>query len=900
MGNATTSGSIVQTYSTNTDSDEAYDLALTNSNTSATPTTVNGFNLLLTNATNSNNTSTINGINFPAASNNNLNVINGINFESATGFDYFLSTPSITISSAGDLSTTGNIETTGTGTITAAGLLTGNGGLTVSGNTNINISGSSDINIGTGTYSGDLALGNSSANIAITDANWNISGAGAANFVSIGATTPGSGAFTTLSSTGTTTLSSGAGANTVIGNGSGTFSLTSSGGLNVDTTGNLTGVSSIDTISMSSTALGFAGVGTISAGEMSNLTLDAGGSGIVRIANGSSGDVEIAGGVSSTGCTITNNTGDLACTGDITGSSDGTVGFFSRNDSTATITTATSGDKLTLGGLLTAGAGLSVTGATDINTSGGSAINIGTGTYSGNLTLGNSSANIAITDANWNISGAGAANFVSIGATTPGSGAFTTLSSTGTTSLGNDSNTVAIDSSVWDISSTGLISGITGYTQATGNFTVNGDSIVSLGTGTGNVTIGNGSGTFSLTSSGGLNVDTTGNLTGVSSIDTISMSSTALGFAGVGTISAGGNSNLTLDAGGSGIVRIANGSSGDVEIAGGVSSTGCTITNNTGDLACTGDITGSSSGTVGYWTRDALGVITPATGSDIIAATGSASTIATFTATGSNNALRAGGATDFVAINANGDISTPGDIDVTGTGTITSAGLITASTGLTATTGDVEITAGELTLNGTTRIANDGTGTFVSGTTIGSQTFTTNNIADSGSLTIATGSDGDLTLDANGTGTTILADSTITLSALTGDRALFLDSSSNVVTTADSSVLISSINDETGTGVLVFNDTPDITSPNITTSITTGSTSFDLLNTTAETINFGGGATTEINIGPSGDNGQIVLSGGSGDTGCTLNGVNGDLTCSGDITGSSREQLVTGQGMHSV
>src|SRR5207247_4557826 len=110
------------------------------------------------------------------------------------------------------------------------------------------------------------------------------------------------------------------------------------------------------------------------------------------------------------------------------------------------------------------------------------------------------------------------------GATTPGTGAFTSLSSTGATTLGNNSSTVAIDSSSWDISSAGVISGITGFSQGSGTFTVNGSGNVSLGTGTNNVTIGNGTGTFQLSSNGGLNVTTGGALTGVSSIDTISVS----------------------------------------------------------------------------------------------------------------------------------------------------------------------------------------------------------------------------------------------------------------------------------------------------------------------------------------------------------------------------------------
>lgn len=61
------------------------------------------------------------------------------------------------------------------------------------------------------------------------------------------------------------------------------------------------------------------------------------------------------------------------------------------------------------------------------------------------------------------------------------------------------------------------------------------------------------------------------------------------------------------------------------------------------------------------------------------------------------------------------------------------------------------------------------------------------------------------------------------------------------------------ISDETGSGVLVFG-----TSPAITTSLTTGSSSFDLINTTATTINFGGAATT-LNIGNA--SGTVTIAG---------------------------------------
>ena len=61
--------------------------------------------------------------------------------------------------------------------------------------------------------------------------------------------------------------------------------------------------------------------------------------------------------------------------------------------------------------------------------------------------------------------------------------------------------------------------------------------------------------------------------------------------------------------------------------------------------------------------------------------------------------------------------------------------------------------------------------------------------------------------------------------------------------TPSSANLASAVTDETGTGLLVFG-----TSPAITTSLTTGSASFALVNTTATEVNFAGAATT-LNIG---------------------------------------------------
>ena len=85
--------------------------------------------------------------------------------------------------------------------------------------------------------------------------------------------------------------------------------------------------------------------------------------------------------------------------------------------------------------------------------------------------------------------------------------------------------------------------------------------------------------------------------------------------------------------------------------------------------------------------------------------------------------------------------------------------------------------------------------------------------------------------------------------------------------TPSSANLISALTDETGTGLAVFN-----TSPDINTSITTSSATFNLINTNVTTLNFAGSATTLAIGSTSGNttlNGNVVV-GGS----LTVNGAN--------------------------
>jgi hypothetical protein len=134
--------------------------------------------------------------------------------------------------------------------------------------------------------------------------------------------------------------------------------------------------------------------------------------------------------------------------------------------------------------------------------------------------------------------------------------------------------------------------------------------------------------------------------------------------------------------------------------------------------------------------------------------------------------------------------------------------------------------------------------------------------------------DGDLTaiaaltgtagfLKTNGSGTWTV-DTNTYLTATTGVTTIngVSGAITNVAKTTDklsvfaattSAELAGVISDETGSGLLVFG-----TSPAITTSLTTPSTSFDLINTTATTVNFAGAATT-LNIGNA--SGTVTIAG---------------------------------------
>lgn len=94
------------------------------------------------------------------------------------------------------------------------------------------------------------------------------------------------------------------------------------------------------------------------------------------------------------------------------------------------------------------------------------------------------------------------------------------------------------------------------------------------------------------------------------------------------------------------------------------------------------------------------------------------------------------------------------------------------------------------------------------------------------------------------------ADISVTVPASTGITGL-VGGMASFLTTATSASLANTLTDETGSGVVVFNNAPSLTSPDISTSITTPTTgTFNLINTGATTVNFAG-ASTATTIGAS-------------------------------------------------
>jgi hypothetical protein len=603
----------------------------------------------------------------------------------------------------------------------------------------------------------------------------------------------------------TTGINTGAGAGTQRIDSSGNLvnigTITTSGTINTATIsggtlsgGNVSGgtltATAVNSLNVSGTAISGTGA----------LTIDANGADSISIGGISTGDILLGGGSGSTGCTVTNATGDLACSGNITGAATGTAGYWTRAGTT--LSPATVGDSITTSGnisttgtgtitsagLLTGNAGLTVTGGTaNVNVAGTSDTSIGNAT--GTLTLtGDSGSTIVLNG--------------------------TTISAAELNLLdGHDVALVDTNDAVnTAITGTGaLTSGsiATGFgTIATAN-TITGTTI----NGTTGINTGAGAGTQRIDASG--NLVNIGNITASGTYNTNTFTSSALQF--------GAGATATIDANGTNAISIGGISTGDILFGGGSASTGCTVTNATGDLACSGNIIGAATGTAGYWTRAGT-TLSPATAGDNVTTTGK---IAIGQAAAGNarfvvNGNTAGGVGTEPAANSYDvarfvaddhpvvrwadtgiDDGTYGAIGPDeGKFIFGSSSAFAWRTGMTA--------AGELFSSGTERMLLTGTGRLELSTT-----------GTAGGLVIG----GDTNLYRSG------------VTELTTNGNILLQGG----------------------------------------SLLTNQTTANLFNTTATTLNIGGA------VGAGG----IVMAGGSGSTGCTLDGSNGNFTCSGNITGAA-------------
>ena len=179
----------------------------------------------------------------------------------------------------------------------------------------------------------------------------------------------------------------------------------------------------------------------------------------------------------------------------------------------------------------------------------------------------------------------------------------------------------------------------------------------------------------------------------------------------------------------------------------------------------------------------------------------------------------------------NGDLGTP------------TSGTLTYATGLPISTGVSGLGTGVATFLGTPSSSNlrtavtstTGTGALVFGT---SPTFTT-------SILLSGSGSGNTTVQASST-----ASGTLTLPATT-DTLIGKATSDTLTNKTYDTAATGNVFKINGTQVSAVTGSDSVvlsTSPAISTSITTGSTSFDLVNTTATTVNFAGAATT-LNVG---------------------------------------------------
>ncbi len=408
------------------------------------------------------------------------------------------------------------------------------------------------------------------ANIGLTDAyplNIMTSGTNRFTVATSSATFTGTGA-TTITTDNTLTLSSASGSALNINSGTnGALNLDSgtTGNVNVGTNanaktvtlGNTTGATAVNINS------GTGGL-TFLTGTTGNVSITSGTTGSVTIDSGTTGNVNVGTNANAKTITVGNTTGATSL---VLNSGTNGITLLTGTSGTVSVTSGTTGsvtfDSGTTGNV-NVGTNANAKTVTLGNTTGATALNINTGTGGSTYTTTNGTFNLNTGSGAINVGTDAVAKTLTIGNTTGITNTNINSGTGGISMLTGTSGTVSIKSGT--IGSVTLDSGTTGTVNiGTGN-----DSkTINIGTGTqGNAinigtdnttldTITLGSSLDSLTiSSTGFNLTTGGALTGISSIDTISYSATAMTFAGAGNIVSTGANSITLEAGGTGVSSI--------------------------------------------------------------------------------------------------------------------------------------------------------------------------------------------------------------------------------------------------------------------------------------------------------------------------------------------------------
>ncbi|MDB5169532.1 MAG: hypothetical protein JWO41_888, partial [Candidatus Saccharibacteria bacterium] len=546
-------------------------------------------------------------------------------------------------------------------------------------------------------------------------------------------------------------------------------------------------VSGLTTLSLSGAITGTTALSIAAGGTAQNLTLDGSTTGQVLIGGISTGDILLGGGSGSTGCTLTNSTGALACTSTINGATISGGTLSGGNVSGGTLTGTAVNSLNVSGTAITGSAALAIASgstAQNISLDGSTTgqVLLG-GTSTGDILLGGGSGSTGCTVTN--SSGAFACSSTINGATLSG----------GTLSGGNVSGGTLTGTAVNSLSVSGTaITGSAALAIAAGgtaqNISLDGSTtgqVLIGGTSTGDILFGGGSGSTGCTltnSTGALACTSTingatisgGTLSGGSvsggtltatAVNGLTVSGTAVTGSGALAVAAGGTAqSLTLDGSTTGKVQIGATSTGDIELGGGSGSTGCTLTNSTGALACTSTINGAtiSGGTI--------------SGGNVSGGTLTASAVNSLNVSGT--AISGTGALTLDGNGVNtvsiGSVST-GDI-LLGGGSGSTGCTVTNATGAFACSS----TLNGATISGGTLSGGNVSGGTLTGTAVNSLSVSGTAISGTGALTVTAGSTAqNLSLDGSTTGQVLIGGTS------TGDILLGGGSGSTGCTVTNSS-----------------------------------------------------------------------------------------------------------------